>query len=127
MSNLEIITTSDGSHSLLNTELNETYHSIHGAIQESAHVFIKNGLDFFYERNRSSSVKILEVGFGTALNALLTLQQTSIAKLNVHYTALETFPLTEEIWSKLNYSSSNLSKEYFTNLHLAEWSVEKVI
>ena len=76
MSSIKIITTSDGSHSLLNEELNETYHSVHGAIQESSHVFINQGLDFYLEKVRPESISILEVGFGTGLNVLLTIQQS---------------------------------------------------
>ena len=69
MSNgLKIIITSDGSHSLINVELNETYHSIHGAIQESAYVFIKNGLEYFIELHKPQQISILEIGFGTIRN-----------------------------------------------------------
>ena len=71
---LKIITTADGSHSLFNEEINETYHSVHGAIQESVHVFIKNGLEYVLEKGSPLPISIFEVGFGTGLNALLTLQ-----------------------------------------------------
>ena len=98
---IKVITTSDGSHSLLNTELNETYHSVHGAIQESMHVFIKNGLDHF---SRPGVVKIFEVGFGTGLNALLT----ALSGRQVHYTAIEAFPLDEEVYQQLNYEPKDL-------------------
>ena len=63
MSGIEIITTSDGSHSLLNMELNETYHSVHGALQESQHVFIRHGLERWCEWNPNKEVRILEIGF----------------------------------------------------------------
>ncbi|MCI0751195.1 MAG: methyltransferase, partial [Flammeovirgaceae bacterium] len=91
MSSVQLITTHDGSHSLLNTELNETYHSLHGAMQESIHVFILHGLNQVIKR--ASSMKILEVGFGTGLNAWLTLLQVQNQHA-VEYTTLETFPLT---------------------------------
>lgn len=123
MNNIQIITTSDGSHSLLNTELKETYHSVHGALQESIHVFIKNGFDFFCERSHSSPIKILEVGFGTGLNTLLTLEKASEVKRDVHYTTIEPFPLPENIWSKLNYGSES-STNYFAKLHHADWSAD---
>ena len=69
----EIITTEDGSHSLFNKALDETYHSIHGAIQESQHVFINNGLEYFKDQTDRLDIHILEIGFGTGLNALLTM------------------------------------------------------
>ena len=62
MPDAKLIVTSDGSHSLLNEELNETYHSVHGAIQESQHVFIKNGLSYFLGKHSPSVVSIFEVG-----------------------------------------------------------------
>ena len=119
MSSLKIITTRDGSHSLLNEQLNETYHSVHGALQESNHVFIQHGLDFV--SNKKSSISILEVGFGTGLNALLTLQQAISNNLIVHYTTLEAYPVEEEIWAELNYTSTAESKAWFEKLHHAEW------
>lgn len=120
---IEIITTSDGSHSLLNTALNETYHSKHGALQESIHVFIKEGLDYFLQRKSQKDISILEVGFGTGLNALLTVQRALELPGNIiHYTSLETFPVPEEIWSKLNYIDSVGLKEKFNQLHEAMWN-----
>jgi tRNA U34 5-methylaminomethyl-2-thiouridine-forming methyltransferase MnmC len=119
---IEIITTSDGSHSLLNTELDETYHSRHGAVQESIHVFIKEGLDYFLQRKDATNIAILEVGFGTGLNALLTLQRAQEFSNSIHYTSLETYPIPEEIWSKLNYIDSVGLKEKFDQLHQAPWN-----
>jgi tRNA U34 5-methylaminomethyl-2-thiouridine-forming methyltransferase MnmC len=127
MSDLQIITTEDGSHSLLNTVLNETYHSIHGAVQESLHVFIKNGLDFACERSSASPIRIFEVGFGTGLNALLAAQYAEKNNRSIHYTTLEAFPLSEEIWSKLNYSDSLHAKDLFRAIHLADWLKEEVL
>jgi tRNA U34 5-methylaminomethyl-2-thiouridine-forming methyltransferase MnmC len=118
---LKIITTADGSHSLFNEELNETYHSVHGAIQESVHVFIKNGLQYVLERSVVLPISIFEVGFGTGLNALLTLQYLQGRANAVNYTAIEHSPLGEEIWSKLNYASLlNLGSEY-KDLHDSAW------
>src|SRR5687767_2847659 len=102
MDNLKIITTADGSHSLLNTALNETYHSHHGALQESIHVFIEQGLKFFFDRDKANAIRIFEVGFGTGLNALLTLQLALKSPAFFSYTTIEAFPLEKEIWSKLN-------------------------
>lgn len=119
---IEIFTTSDGSHSLLNTELNETYHSTHGALQESIYVFIQKGFEFTAERNQLREIHILEIGFGTGLNALLTLQKALGHSVNVYYTTLEVFPLDEEVWRNLNYAESLGMTEDFARLHLAKWN-----
>ncbi len=122
---LELITTSDGSHSLLNSELNETYHSVHGAIQESIHVFIKNGLDYFQQKNHhQSEIRILEVGFGTGLNALLTLQHSLTKSTKILYESLEAFPIAQETASQLNYPKAlnfSDSEKYFRQLHHSSW------
>jgi tRNA U34 5-methylaminomethyl-2-thiouridine-forming methyltransferase MnmC len=122
MDNLEIITTSDGSHSLLNKELNETYHSHHGAIQESLHVFIKNGLDFWLNQFPASNVNIFEVGFGTGLNALLTIQESVKYRAIFSYTSIEAFPLEKNVWSELNYASTPDEKIKFNLLHDSDWN-----
>lgn len=124
---VEIITTSDGSHSLLNRELNETYHSVHGAVQESIHVFIKNGFDFLVQHANPENMAILEVGFGTGLNALLTVQRAASLKNHITYTSLEAYPVMEEIWSKLNYPSSAEMQAVFKDLHQASWNTEASI
>ena len=85
---IEIISTKDGSHTLRNTDLQETYHSIHGAVQESLHVFIKNGLDIKIASSLEE-ISILEVGFGTGLNALLTFQRCLDNAALLKYTSLE--------------------------------------
>lgn len=108
---VKIILTSDGSHSLLNTTLDETYHSRHGAVQESQHVFIKNGLEFFAERNPVRPIKVFEVGFGTGLNALLTVN----TGLDVEYTSIEAFPLEESVYVQLNYQPKELLLELHRN------------
>lgn len=119
---LQIITTHDGSHSLLNPELNETYHSVHGARQESLHVFIKHGLEYVVEQQQKNQVRILEIGFGTGLNALLTAVYASQNHLNVEYTALEAFPVNESIWQQLNYPGGEAERKAFYNLHHAPWN-----
>ena len=112
----EIIITKDGTHSLFVPQMNETYHSIHGAISEAMHVFIKNGLNHHTHKN----INILEIGFGTGLNALLTIQQNN--KEYIHYITLEPFPISEEIYSKLNfYNLTNYNKDSFIYLHTSDW------
>jgi tRNA U34 5-methylaminomethyl-2-thiouridine-forming methyltransferase MnmC len=123
---IELITTSDGSHSLLNTSLNETYHSVHGAMQESKHVFIKNGLEFFANQNSKSPIQIFEMGFGTGLNALLTKLWSDETEREIHYTSLEMFPLEKGLYEQLNYPDSDSSKEIFLELHRAPWNNDEV-
>jgi tRNA U34 5-methylaminomethyl-2-thiouridine-forming methyltransferase MnmC len=122
MNNITMIVTADGSHSLLNTALDETYHSRHGALQESVHVFIKEGLAHWLNATGSGSVSILEVGFGTGLNALLTARYAEDHPVNINYVSLEAFPLSEDIWSKLNYSASGDPSDLFKKLHQAGWN-----
>lgn len=125
MSSLKIIDTQDGSHSLLNESLNETYHSTHGAIRESRHVFIRNGLQFWVGKNQAPEISILEIGFGTGLNALLTVQESHNSKIKIHYTTVEAFPVPLELVQQLNYSQQiqfDLSGKYFQDLHVAEWN-----
>ena len=119
---LKIITTHDGSHSLLNSELNETYHSVHGARQESMHVFIKHGLDFVIQQQHKNPVKILEVGFGTGLNALLTAHHAQTHAVKIEYTCPETYPVNESIWQQLNYPQGEVESKIFYNLHHASWN-----
>ncbi|MGC1243915.1 MAG: tRNA (5-methylaminomethyl-2-thiouridine)(34)-methyltransferase MnmD [Chryseosolibacter sp.] len=121
MNSLEIITTSDGSHTLRNTAMDETYHSVHGAKRESLHVFIASGLEYFIQTRDARNISILEVGFGTGLNTLLTLQYAVRNHLEIHYTTLEPFPLTEEVWSRLNYTESEKDSKDFRALHEAGW------
>jgi tRNA U34 5-methylaminomethyl-2-thiouridine-forming methyltransferase MnmC len=130
MSNVEIITTSDGSHSLRNTELNETYHSVHGAIQESVHVFIRNGLMFFESQDCPVEVRILEVGFGTGLNAFLTMKHAWGSELQIHYTSLEACPVDERMIQQLNYPEFlDLAgaASLFQKIHAASWTQEDAI
>lgn len=116
---LQLITTEDGSHSIFVKDLNEVYHSRHGAVNESRHVFIEAGL-----KQRSEFVRILEVGFGTGLNAFLTLQQCLETGLKVDYVSLEPFPIEKEIWQQLNYPEIiNMphGNKMFRKLHECEW------
>ena len=120
--NTEIITTEDGSHSIRNVAMDETYHSIHGARQESTHVFINNGLDYFASTNNKEEIKILEVGFGTGLNALLALQYADKSNRKISFKTIEAYPLSESVWNQLNYGDQlEQSKKHFTLLHTAKW------
>lgn len=118
----EIITTADGSNSIFVPELDENYHSRHGAIQESEHVFIKAGLKALLSE-KLSEINILEVGFGTGLNAYLTLLAIqSQAGCDVFYTGLEAYPISLSMAQSLNYPSLlNAPANIFEALHSASW------
>ena len=118
---LELIITADGSHSLYNAELDEVYHSKNGALAESEHVFIEAGFDFI--RGRETDVKLLEVGFGTGLNALLTAQQSTTLGLPVSYLAIEPYPLSRDLLQQLNYCKflPLSARELWKKIHDSPW------
>jgi tRNA U34 5-methylaminomethyl-2-thiouridine-forming methyltransferase MnmC len=121
----ELIVTSDGSHTIFVPELNEHYHSVHGAVQESALVYIKNGLDFC----KTNPLNIFEAGFGTGLNALLTAISGTQKKRIIHYTSIEKYPLPDNLVQTLNHWSfaGEQGKEIFNRIHNSEWdSFEKI-
>lgn len=121
---IKIITTEDGSHSLFDDELNETYHSTRGARGESLHVFIKEGLERWLSGHSSSEVRILEVGLGTGLNAFLTTQFTAEKKQKIHFTSLEPFPVSKELYEKLNFHQSDTEHQLLMDIHQSEWEKE---
>lgn len=99
----ELIITGDGSHSLRMDDQSETYHSRHGALTESDHVFIKNGLQFIMQKKRR--IDLLEVGFGTGLNCLLTLIECKKnPDSSINYFALEPYPAQPDLIKQLNYT-----------------------
>jgi tRNA U34 5-methylaminomethyl-2-thiouridine-forming methyltransferase MnmC len=100
---IEIRITADGSTTLYRLDIDETYHSSHGALQEARHVFIQHGLA---EYMKMGKVKILEIGFGTGLNALLTALFALDNKINIEYHGLEAIPLGDNILSQLNYAKA---------------------
>jgi tRNA U34 5-methylaminomethyl-2-thiouridine-forming methyltransferase MnmC len=121
----QVITTSDGSHTIFVPELNEHYHSIHGAVQESLLVYIKNGLGFC----KTNLVNIFEVGFGTGLNALLTATSVYADKRIIYYTSIEKEPLSISVINTLNHwrFAGSKGKEVFDFIRNAEWgSFEKL-
>jgi len=119
---VEIVTTRDGSDTVCVPSLNEHYHSVFGAINESRHIFIAAGLN--YVRKSLSVINILEVGFGTGLNALLTCLETGSDQLVVNYTGIEYYPLSEDILSRLNYIEKIDNPDVatiFHQLHTSPW------
>ena len=121
---MQIITTADGSHTLFSGEFNEVYHSRHGAIVESLHVFIKSGLDYVLSEQKDE-VKIFEVGLGTGLNAMLTMLEAERRNLKIDYTAIELYPVDIDTIKALNYTQQ-LGYEYcygsYHSLHLVMWN-----
>jgi len=124
----KIVTTKDQSATLFVPGLDETYHSIHGALQESQHVFIEAGLQQF---NYLSQIHILEIGFGTGLNAWLSALEAQKQDFKLHYTGLEKYPVQPEEWSALNYTQAlNLPQsaaDLFEALHESAWENEQAI
>jgi tRNA U34 5-methylaminomethyl-2-thiouridine-forming methyltransferase MnmC len=125
---VEILKTADGSPTLYLPELDETYHSRHGSVQEARHVFIQHGLNFVIqglEKDPAAQqeIKILEVGFGTGLNALLTLLETKPhSGFLFQYTSFETHPISEAIWSQLNYLNDVITMQDYDTLMQASWN-----
>lgn len=121
----EFIRTEDGSTTLYVPELNEHYHSVHGAIQESMHIFIRAGIEYYRNNTPvpSGCLRILEAGFGTGLNAYLTLVHASAQEMTVIYHSLEKYPLTPEEAAQLNYTEyiPNSCPEHFNQLHETPW------
>lgn len=117
-----LIVTGDGSNSIEIPELNVTYHSIHGAIQESKHVFIKEGLHRSINQSTNQPLHIFEMGFGTGLNAFLTAIEAEEKDIQVHYTAVEQFPVSMEEAGKLNYVEILGHEKIFKQLHSSNWN-----
>lgn len=122
MKNSILQTTADGSHTLFVPELNEHYHSVNGALQESELVFIQNGL--YHLPQCLKEINLLEVGFGTGLNALLTVLEAKKQRRKINYIAIEPEPVEAELIEKLNYPALIEGTEavgYFRKLHAAGW------
>lgn len=121
----KIVTTSDGSKTIQIEDWNEQYHSIHGAINEANHVFIDKGLFFFCSENKTltNKISILEIGFGTGLNAFLTLIEAEKLNLHIDYVGIEAYPISLKELKALNYVSliSKLHQKEFLELHQSHW------
>ena len=120
----EIIHTSDGSTTIHIKEWDECYHSKHGAIQEAKHVFIKNGLALFPDQK----VSILQIGFGTGLNAFITYLEAKELGQTIDYVGVEAYPISEEELQSMNYPeelNALDSKPIFAKMHAVNWE-EKI-
>lgn len=115
----EIIRTADGSTSIHLPDWDENYHSKHGAVQEARHVFIQNGLFLFRDRPETA---ILEVGFGTGLNAFITLLESEGKK--IHYTGIEAYPVSDAEADAMNYPGAleaDGHSSLFRRMHEGPW------
>lgn len=122
----EIIITDDGSTTIRIPDWDENYHSTHGAIQEAKHVFIKNGLDLFQNQD---SISILEIGFGTGLNAFITFLET-LNKEKVYYVGVEAYPISSEEIAQMNYVTELQATQYqvvFDKMHFCNWESQQNI
>lgn len=122
----EIITTNDGSSTIHLPDLNESYHSKHGAIQEAYHVFIKSGLTLF-ERE---SVAVLEIGFGTGLNAFITFLEAQKNNQTIDYVGVEAYPVSLDEVKQLNYATELKATEFtkvFHKMHESDWNQKQIV
>ena len=121
MNNLSVKITADGSYTIFNKDLNEHYHSIHGAKQDANHVFIKNGLNYFIEINNVKTINLLEVGFGTGLNCWLTINHLTKIKKNIklNYFGVDPRPIDIKMIEKLNHQDQN---EIYSLIHESDWN-----
>ena len=115
----EIIKTNDGSTTIYLPEWNESYHSKHGAIQEAYHVFIKNGLSLF----KVKSIAILEIGFGTGLNAFITFVEAKKTNQSIDYVGVEAYPVEMDETMQMNYPNEIDVSEttVFKKMHEFNW------
>jgi tRNA U34 5-methylaminomethyl-2-thiouridine-forming methyltransferase MnmC len=122
----EIVITGDGSTTIRIPNWNENYHSSHGAIQEAKHVFVTHGLDVFQNQDE---ISILEIGFGTGLNAFITFLET-LTKDKVNYVGVEAYPISAAEVAQMNYVSELKAAPYATNfekMHASDWEHEIAI
>lgn len=122
--------TGDGSPTIFIPALNVTYHSRHGALQESRHVFIQEGLLPALSAASVSPLRILEMGFGTGLNALLSLGEANQRKTSLYYTALELYPLSAEEAEALSYDALFENPDYgagYRDLHQSAWETDVTV
>lgn len=120
----EIITTADGSKTIHLPELDEQYHSKHGAVNEAKHVFIKNGLQHVLSKNNLGTVSILEIGFGTGLNAFITFLEAEQNNFSVDYVGVEAYPVSIKEAMIMKYPEALLVKDResdFERMHQSMW------
>lgn len=120
----KIITTADGSKTIYLPEWEEHYHSKHGAIQEAYHVFMKHGLEYVSHTFNPAEISILEIGFGTGLNAFISLIEAKKQGLKVNYTGVEAYPVSQEEVQGLGYTEQFAEEDHkksFKLIHEIPW------
>lgn len=125
MHSSELFLTEDGSHSIISSKYKVPYHSRHGAIIETNHVFIEAGLKPKLNRN---ALSVLEIGFGTGLNAFITFLESNKNSTRIYYEAIEAYPVQMEVATEFNYAELlDTNPESFLQLHSAEWNLEHTL
>lgn len=120
---MKIVETGDGSRTLFHPEVDEHYHSKHGALQESKHVFLQSGLQHYLQMGHKSSVNLLEVGFGTGLNYLITADYCVNQSLQLHYKGIERYPLSKELILQTNnaqHVSTEVANDFLSYYEVAQ-------
>ncbi len=125
MKDLRLSITTDGSHTVFSEKFKAFYHSKHGAIQESNHIFIEAGLKYFFKEQKQ--VSIMEMGFGTGLNMLLTFLFSETISTQIRYETVEAYPIDNEILENINYTNvlnRNDLSSLFKSFHSSKWNEE---
>lgn len=126
----KIITTKDGSTTIHLEDWNEQYHSTHGAIQEAEHVFIKTGLHHLQNTFNPAQIHILEIGFGTGLNAFMTFLEGKKHTFTINYVGVEAYPVASAELTQLNYIQqlkAEQAAQTFQHMHACEWEKETIL
>ncbi|QDO93928.1 tRNA (5-methylaminomethyl-2-thiouridine)(34)-methyltransferase MnmD [Formosa sediminum] len=127
----KFITTADGSSTIYLPDLDETYHSRHGAVQEALHVFITSGLQYSLQQHPDCEERaILEIGFGTGLNAFLTCLEAESLLCKINYFGVEAYPITTSDLNQINYAQTIKDGRFvsiFNALHTCSWDVKQAI
>jgi len=123
--NFNLKETTDGSFTLYSDEMQESYHSVNGAVQESNFIFIDRAL----AKIPGQKISVFEVGFGTGLNALLTYNFAIEHKKNITYNSIEAYPVVSNLYKKLEYCNycKNLNNDDFLSLHTCQWDRPVII
>jgi tRNA U34 5-methylaminomethyl-2-thiouridine-forming methyltransferase MnmC len=127
---MKIINTGDGSNTILLEDIDETYHSRHGAVQESIHVFLKNGFRYLLSEQPGKRIQIFELGLGTGLNAVLTALDSRKFRILVEYTSLEPYPVSKDIIEMLNFDvifNNPSDKSMLKEIHSMKWEEFKIL
>ena len=123
----QIQITADGSHTIVVPDMQIAYHSKHGAIQESTHIFIEAGLKYCADLQPGKPLQLFEMGLGTGLNALLTAIYAKEHQTNIQYHTIEPFPLLANEISTLNHGHLLANDKLFQQIHQSDWNVTTTI